>query len=92
MRALTGSVGEPASIPDLGLVWLGVINLGENTTSVVPSDVSSALAAAMTSRSASTEEGWTGVDVWTGEPVSVKGSITLRPHASKLMQFTRTSH
>lgn len=43
------------------------------------------LAAAMTTGGA----GWTGVDVWTGKPVSTTGPITLRPHASKLMQFTK---
>ena len=49
---------------------------------------SSVLAAALAATAAG-GEGWKGVDVWTGEAVSTTDAITLRPHASQLLQFTR---
>jgi hypothetical protein len=61
---------------------LALINLGENTTSAAPSD-SPVLKTAMS------QSGWTGVDVWTGQAVSTSGKLTLRPHASRLLQFTK---
>lgn len=33
---------------------------------------------------------WSGFDVWTGEAVDMEGELTLRPHASVLMQFTKS--
>ena len=65
---------------------IGLINLGENSTSISPSEAVSALAAAVTARGPGVT--WTGVDVWTGVSVSVTDAITLRPHASRLLQFT----
>ena len=66
-----------------------VINLGENMTSIIPSEASSALVMAFAATGGGAK-GWTGVDVWTGDAVSTTDAISLRPHASKLMQFTRT--
>jgi len=74
--------GDAAAAAAGETMEMALVNLGENTTSVTPSD-SPALELALSGG------GWTGVDVWTGQAAPTSGKITLRPHESRLLQFAK---
>ena len=98
------TVGGSSSASSFASVMvLALINMGENATTVVPTD-SPALAAAMTpappaaaaaggggQRGSRGRGSWLGVDVWSGEAVQASEEIALRPHASRLLRFTKTA-